>query len=725
MAHGYYKAEGKPLAVMAHGTVGLQHAAMALYNAWCDRVPVYLIIGNHGDAALRRGAEWYHGVQDAALMVRDYTKWDDTPWSLAHFAESAVRAYKIALTPPMAPVVLVLDGHLQEEPVSKAAPLAIPKLTLPVPPQGESGAVEEVARLLVEAENPVLVADRLARTQNGMSLLIELAELLQAGVIDQGSRMNFPSRHPLNQSQRAAAAIADADMIVGFELADFWSTVNTLRDQLHRSQRRVARPNTKLVSITTGDLYIRANYQDFRRMQEVDIAIAADGEATLPSLIEAVRRLANSGPAAHVRGTRREARAGQPRGGRGVARRGVVRVRREPREHRALVRGDLGADQERGLVARLELLQRRGRLAAQALGFHEAVSVARRRGRRRHRLRRAGFGRRRAREPRAGRLSVAIQTDGDLMYAPGVLWTAAHHGIPLLSVMNNNRAYHQELMHVQRMCNARNRGVDRGRIGSEITDPNIDYAKMASGLGVHAEGPITEPKELGPALQRAIAVVKKRRARADRRRDAGALSMGAGVRAGVLLVAFAAAAHAPRVAAQASGGADARAAAFAQSGCGVCHGADGAGTTAGPHLAAGRLTLAEFTAAVRRGQRTMPAYSAQSLSDERLAEIYAYLQSQRAPDVPTGRAESGARLFAAYGCYSCHGNEAQGGAAGPRLGPAPITFARFEWYVRHPSQQMPPYSAVIVSDQDVADIYAFVESRPKPPPLDSISVLAP
>jgi thiamine pyrophosphate-dependent acetolactate synthase large subunit-like protein len=95
------------------------------------------------------------------------------------------------------------------------------------------------------------------------------------------------------------------------------------------------------------------------------------------------------------------------------------------------------------------------------------------------------------------------------MYAPGVLWTAAHHKIPLLSIMHNNRAYHMEVMHVQRMCNARNRGVDRGQIGSQLTNPDIDYAKMAQSMGVYAEGPITNPIELGPALRRAIAVVKR------------------------------------------------------------------------------------------------------------------------------------------------------------------------------------------------------------------------
>src|SRR5215510_12878798 len=290
MAHGYFKIEGKPMAVLAHGTVGLQHAAMAIYNAWCDRVPVYIMLGNYVDAAIRRPAEWYHGVQDCAGMVRDFTKWDDQPASLVHFGESAVRAYKIAMTPPMAPVVLVLDAGLQESPVESNTRLPVPKLVMPAPPQGEAGAVTELARLLVGAENPVLVADRLARTPAAMPLLIELAETLQAPVIDQGSRMNFPSLHPLNHTQRAGAVVGTADLVVGLEVADFWATVNTLRDQLHRTSAPITKAGTKFATVTSGDLYIRANYQDFRRMQDVDLAIAADGEATLPALIEAVKR---------------------------------------------------------------------------------------------------------------------------------------------------------------------------------------------------------------------------------------------------------------------------------------------------------------------------------------------------------------------------------------------------------------------------------------------------
>ena len=167
MGHGYAKIEGKPLAIFAHGTVGLQHASMAVYNAYCDRVPIFIIVGNLFDATKRDSTygEWPHSVQDAAAMVRDYMKWDDLPVSLPHFAESAVRAYKISMTPPMGPVLLVADSELQERPIREGSDPPMPKLALASPPQGDSGAVAEAARLLVQAKNPVIIVDRTARRQ--------------------------------------------------------------------------------------------------------------------------------------------------------------------------------------------------------------------------------------------------------------------------------------------------------------------------------------------------------------------------------------------------------------------------------------------------------------------------------------------------------------------------------------------------------------------------------
>src|SRR5262245_19450065 len=150
MAHGSATTDSRPIGVMAHGTVGLQHAAMAVYNAYCDRVPVYLIVGNTLDATERRpGVEWAHSVQDAASLVRDFSKWDDTPISLEHFAESAVRAYKLATTPPMGPVLLVADSELQERPLGADSRPRIPKVTRSAAPQGDVAAVNEVAKLLV------------------------------------------------------------------------------------------------------------------------------------------------------------------------------------------------------------------------------------------------------------------------------------------------------------------------------------------------------------------------------------------------------------------------------------------------------------------------------------------------------------------------------------------------------------------------------------------------
>ncbi|PYM13662.1 MAG: hypothetical protein DMD81_20440 [Candidatus Rokuibacteriota bacterium] len=230
MAHGYFKVAGKPLMTLCHGTVGLQHAAMAVYNAWCDRVPVIVIGGNDLDAAHRPpGVPTFHSAQDINALVRDFTKWDDTPVSLQHFAQSFVRAYKIAMTPPYGPVAISLDAGLQQEPMKNHGGTRpyVPRYVPTAPPQGDSGAVKEAARLLAAARNPVIVADRAARTPEGVKQLVQLAELLQARVIDQGGRMNFPRTHYLSAPP---TAVNDADVIIGLELSDFWATVNSYTD---------------------------------------------------------------------------------------------------------------------------------------------------------------------------------------------------------------------------------------------------------------------------------------------------------------------------------------------------------------------------------------------------------------------------------------------------------------------------------------------------------------
>jgi thiamine pyrophosphate-dependent acetolactate synthase large subunit-like protein len=499
IADGYFRVSGKPMMVMAHGTVGLQHAAMTIYNSFVARNPVYIVLGNALDANARRpGVEWNHSVQDASAMVRDFIKWDDTPISLPHFAESAVRAYKIAMTVPMAPVILVADGDLQENSAGDRSKLHIPKLTLTSPPAGDAAAVAEAARLLVAAESPVILAGRVARSEQGMALMVELAETLQAPV--QRAGRDMPSRHPLN----GGGSIASADVILALQQDDLWGATHAFRDQQERSYRSRTRPGAKLISISSHDLYTKSNYQDFQRYAEVDMAIAADAEATLPSLIEACRRL--------MTGDRR--RAFEERGAQIAAAnaRALERERTEAtfgwdaspisttrmsmelwdavrRKDWALVRGNVGP-----LWNVDKFYRTTGGGGAAAVGSNLPTAIG------------AALAHR-----KFGRVSVCIQNDGDLMYAPGALWTAAHHRIPLLLVMHNNRAYHQEVMHIQRMANRRQRAVEAASagVGTVITDPNIDYATLARSMGLYGEGPISDPRDLGPALKRAVERVER------------------------------------------------------------------------------------------------------------------------------------------------------------------------------------------------------------------------
>ncbi len=517
MAHGYFKIEGKPILCMAHGTVGLQHASMALYNAYADRVPVYLILGNEQEIAFRRSdVEWAHSVQDAASMVRDYTKWDDSPISLGHFAESAIRAYKVMMTPPMEPVVICANGGLQEEPMPEEdrRTLRIPKLVVPTPPAGDANAVADAARILVAADNPVIVAGRVARTPNGIKLLVELAETLQADVIDRKFRMNFPSRHPLFNTAAAppdlSRVVAGADVVLGLEVPDFWNATHaqTPINRMGMTSRPITKPGAKLITITAGDLFSRSNYQDFGRYAEVDLAIAADAEATLPSLIEACKRLMTPDRkrVAEERGRkladehRRTRERDFDLAAAGWDASPITTARLSAELYNVIRKEDWSFVSDTTFISWWPLrlwdfdkhYQFIGGHGAYGVGYQAPAAVGAALANKRH-----------------GRVTVNIQCDGDLNYAPGVLWTAAHHQIPILNVMHNNRGYHQERMFLQDMASRAGRGVENTHIGVALDNPNINYAMLAKAYGMWSTGPIENPKDLGPALKAALDVVKK------------------------------------------------------------------------------------------------------------------------------------------------------------------------------------------------------------------------
>jgi acetolactate synthase I/II/III large subunit len=503
MAHGYSKAAGKPMAVAVHGTVGLQHATMAIYNAWVDRVPIVMFAGNGLDITKRRpGTEWNHSVQDPALIARDFLKWDDYPMSLQHFAESTVRAYKIATTPPMEPVLITADMDLQEEGAGEGR-LSIPKLAHSIPAQGDQAALAEAAKWLVAAKNPVIVADRCARTPEGVEHLVALAEALQAPVVDLGGRMNFPNTHPLYQTGKRGL-MKEADVVLLLEVADAFGQFNSIADP-SKKLTHFANKDARIVNISMQDVFLHSNYQDFQRYLPADLAINGDAQASLPALTQEVGKLL----------TDDRRRAFAQRGAK------LKEMHAKSRKH-ALEEAALGWDGSPISTARMSMelwaqikdqpwcLAVSDRLKAPLALWtitehHHIMGGAGAQG--------VGYcapgslGVALANKAK-GILTVTFQPDGDLNYSPGVLWTAAHHRIPILYVMFNNRAYLHETMHIQRMAGVHNRDVSRSHIGTTIDNPFVDYAKLAQSYGVWGEGPITDPAQLSGAFKRALDVVK-------------------------------------------------------------------------------------------------------------------------------------------------------------------------------------------------------------------------
>ena len=510
LAHGYAKAKGAPMAAVVHDIVGLQHASMAIFNAFCDRAPV-LVLGATGpmDATRRRPwIDWIHTALVQGTQVRDYVKLDDQPASVAALPEAFLRAWRVARTEPLGPVYLCLDAGLQEQPLER--PVAVPDVARfrpPTPPHADPQALDEAARLLAEARFPVIVVESLGRRPEATPALCRLAELLAAPMIDlagesQG-RPSVPGDHPLDMSDARHEVVGEADVILALDVTSFLSGLG----ETDRSTREVRFLNeaARVIAMSLDDYAFRSWAHTFQSLAPVDLPIAADAALALPALVAAVEDRLKADRAAAER---------QARARRIDARHTALRA--EWRASVSLERGmsplapsvlaaevwEVLKDEDwvlangtgKGWARRLWNWQPErsyGGSGGAGLGYGLPAALG---------VTLAHRG--------SGKVCVNLQADGDMLYVVSGLYTAAHHRLPLLTVMFNNRTYGNDEAHQETVAKARGRPVENKVVGIRIDDPAPDFARIAQGFGVHAEGPIDTAAAVGPALRRALRVVK-------------------------------------------------------------------------------------------------------------------------------------------------------------------------------------------------------------------------
>ena len=292
VAHGYAKASGKPMAAIVHNVVGLQHASMAIYNAWCDRTPI-VVMGGTGpmnSSKRRPWIDWIHTALVQGNLVRDFVKWDDQPFGVEAIPSSILRGHRIAMSDPKGPVYLCFDVSDQEAALEKEIPIPdVSRFRPPAPLQAEADAIKVAARLLSEAQHPVILADYLGRDNEAVLSLVELSDLLAAPVIDLGARLNFPNTHPLNLTGKNRELIGNADVVLGLDVMDLFGAL-ARQDAASHATVSALKPGCKVIHATLADISMRGWTSDFQELAPVDLPIVANTRVFLPALIEEIKK---------------------------------------------------------------------------------------------------------------------------------------------------------------------------------------------------------------------------------------------------------------------------------------------------------------------------------------------------------------------------------------------------------------------------------------------------
>ena len=492
IAHGYAKVTGKPLAVAVHSNVGLFHATMAIFNAWCDRMPV-IVLGATGpvDAARRRPwIDWIHTARDQGAIVRGYVKWDDQPASPSAAREALLRAAWLARAQPCAPVYVNFDAHLQEAPLDAALPPIDPARYRPGAAAFVShDELDTAAKLLAGARRPLILAGRASRHLDAWNARVNLAEKLHARVLtDLKVGAAFPTDHALHAappsvltSAEMAAQIAQSDVILSLDWVDLAGT-------LHVGFKGEA--TAKVIHVSLDHTLHNGWSMDHQGLPPVDLLLQCDPDAVVPALVQrlpARPAAAGAGVSSPPRYTPPAPEAKPDTDALAHALRDVVGTRAVSLSHLPLSWNGaswplrhpldfLGSDGGGGIGA------------GPGLAVGAALAL---RG--------------------TDRLPVAICGDGDYLMGVTALWTATHYGIPLLLIVANNNSFYNDEVHQERVARMRGRPVENKWIGQRIDDPAIDLARLAEAQGALGIGPVSRMAELREAFTRAVEAVERGR----------------------------------------------------------------------------------------------------------------------------------------------------------------------------------------------------------------------
>jgi thiamine pyrophosphate-dependent acetolactate synthase large subunit-like protein len=493
VAQGYAKVTGRPMAVGLHSNVGLMHATMAIFNAYCDRVPM-VILGATGplDAAERRPwIDWIHTAADQGALIRNYTKWDDQPGSVEAAVESVIRADQVTRSHPSAPTYVCLDAGLQESRLP--GPIELPDLALypPSEPAGPSaGTLRRALDMLAGARRPLLLFGRGGREEDAWADRVRLAERLGAcALTDLKTPAMFPTAHrlhPVAPGTRVTAAGADllrrSDLIVSLDWIDLAGTLKAAFGSA---------PIPAVISCTTDGALHNGWSKDHFALPPASVNVVAHPDTFVQALLagspSGPDQRRDDWPEPPPPAATAHATQGPGPDGSGLVMTDLAAALHQATENQPVCWISLPRGWPSGQVDFRGPLDYLGKDGGGGVGAGPGVAVG-------AALALQG----------SGRLPVAVIGDGDFLMGNSALWTAAHHRLPLLVVVANNRTYYNDEVHQERVALRRGRPVENRSVGQHIRNPDPDLAVMAQSMGLRGYGPVRTPVELKEALAQAV-----------------------------------------------------------------------------------------------------------------------------------------------------------------------------------------------------------------------------